>query len=66
MSKYLGVTYIPEMPNGQRWKAEITIGRNKKLIGYFVDERTAALEYDMIAAQHGKPLNILKKHTHGT
>lgn len=58
--EYMGVSYCPEMPPNRRWKAEIKVGRLTKHIGYFADERTAAIQYDLRAAQMGKPCNILK------
>lgn len=62
MSKYVGVTYCADREWNEKWKAEIVLpNKCKKLIGYFVDERTAALQYDIHAAKYGKPTNILKK-----
>ena len=62
MSKYHGVTYCPDRIWNERWKAEIILpNKSKKLIGYFNDERIAALNYDLYAVKYGKPTNILKK-----
>jgi hypothetical protein len=62
MSKYIGVTYCAGRESTQKWKAEITLpNKVKKLLGYFRDEREAAISYDIEAAKYGKPTNILKK-----
>jgi len=62
MSKYMGVTYCADREATERWKAEITLpNKVKKVIGYFRDERQAAINYDFYAAKYGRPTNILKK-----
>lgn len=63
MSKYIGVTYCADRDWSERWKAEITLpNRVKKVIGYYKDEREAAINYDLYAAKFGRPTNILKKN----
>eukprot|EP00959_Pyramimonas_sp_CCMP1952_P459214 9477891-Pyramimonas_sp.AAC.4 len=51
-SKYRGVSYHKQRG---KWEAQINLpGRNeKKYLGRFDDEMTAALEYDRVALQHG-------------
>ena len=62
MSKYKGVTFCADRTDGKRWKAEIVMpNKVHKLIGYFNDERSAGLAYDIYAVKYGRPTNILKK-----
>lgn len=62
MSRYIGVSYCSDNEWDRRWKAEIVLpNKVKKVIGYFPDERMAAIQYDFYAAKYGKPTNILKK-----
>lgn len=59
MKDFMGVSYDAER---MRYKAEITLpNKTRMLIGYFGDERKAAIEYDKVAAKYGKPTNILKQ-----
>lgn len=57
---YKGVYFCPNRSAKDRWKAVIVIAGNRHLVGYYIDERTAAIEYDKVAIKHGLPTNILK------
>ncbi len=54
-SKYRGVWYDRKK---KKWRAVIGINRRKKQLGYFTDEKQAALAYDMAARKYHKKFAI--------
>lgn len=56
-SKYLGVFY--KKKRGKKWSANITKDGKKTFLGYFKDEKDAALSYDEAAKKlHGEFANL--------
>ncbi len=56
-SQYKGVHWNR---NIQKWHSKITINEDEMSLGYFEDERKAALAYDRVAVKHYRKANILK------
>jgi hypothetical protein len=48
-SQFLGVCFVK---GRGKWRAEITVGQHREHLGYFEDEKLAALAYDASARKH--------------
>lgn len=57
-SKYVGVCWNDRR---KQFRAAISILGNKKILGYFDSERTAALAYNEVAIRYGKPYNVIEE-----
>lgn len=56
-SRFFGVSWHKTK---KAWWAKISLDGQKKILGFFENEIDAARAYDIEAAKHGRPLNILE------
>jgi hypothetical protein len=57
-SKYVGVCWNDRR---KQWRSAISILGNKRILGYFDSEKTAALAYNEMAIRYGKPYNVIEE-----
>lgn len=57
-SRFVGVCWNERK---KQWRSAISILGNKRILGYFDSERTAAEAYNEVAIRYGKPYNVIEE-----